>query len=946
MTRQRWEQVEQIFLAALELPAPERGSFIAVHCQGDDALRQEVESLLSAKTEAGAFLETPAMQVAARAFPPLHSQIVQGQMVGAYRVLSRLGSGGMGEVWRARDIRIDRDVAIKFCGEQFTHRFGGEARAIGALNHPNLCHLYDVGPNYLVMELVEGESPRGPLALDLALNYARQIADALDAAHEHGIVHLDLKPDNVKIRSDGTVKVLDFGVAKFLRSALPPGRAAAPAEISATQTSTVLGTAAYMSPEQLDGQDLDKRSDIWAFGVLLFEMLTGEQPYCGANLADIRTAVLTTEPDWQRVPREAQGLVRRCLEKDRKKRLRDIGDVAAFLDDQQAHSGRERAESWRRSGWIAAAALAAVAAGGLWISWRQSRPEDKAMVRLDVDLGADVSLSLAGGGDPILSPDGARIAYVSRGRVFTRRLDETATHELAAAQGGSSLFFSPDGQWIAFFGHGYLRKISVNGGEAIDICRSNAAFTGGSWGEDGSIIAALSAAGGLSRVSAGGGTPSAVTELNPHNKEVSHRLPQILPGGEAVVFTAHSSIAGFDDAEVDVISLRDWHRKTLVRGGTFGRYLPSGHLVYVSRGAVFAAPFDLKTLELRGKPVPVLEQVIYSPQFGTASIAFSQKGTLLYRKGELGTRLMTVRWLDGQGKTEPLFSKAAMYTDVRLSPDGGRLAVAIGEGPERGIWVYDPRRETTTRLTPSDGIFRSPLWTPDGRFIVCRSAGGISWMRSDGSGKPALLTKSEQLQIPGSFSPDGQRLAFMYVPVGSEGSNGTDLWTVPVESNGSEMKAGSPEPFLQTPFNEYHPQFSPDGRWLAYSSNESGSLQVYVRAFPETGEKWMISRSGGHHPVFSRGKSELLFLNESSQIIVARYAVKDRLFRPEEPRIWSAARLPDLGNNFRSFDLAPDGRHIAAMMVREDPAQLNTQNHIVFIQNFFDELRRRVPVSN
>ena len=764
MTRERWEQVEQIFLAAVEIPEAERERFLSERCGGDGSLRHEVESLISARKEAEGFLDKPAMELAAGTFPgEVVESVAPGQMAGAYRVLSRLGAGGMGEVWRARDTRIDRDVALKFCGEQFTNRFESEARIIGALNHPNICQLYDVGPNYLVMELVEGESPAGPLPLETALGYARQIADALDAAHESGIVHQDLKPDNIKVRSDGTIKVLDFGIARFSTRGLAGGRNNVSASMPAAQPGALIGTAAYMSPEQLKGEEIDKRADIWAFGVLLFELLTGEQPFAKGSFPEVRSAVLTTEPDWERLPAEIRDVVRRCLEKDRKKRLRDIGDLASFPHPTKETPDLRRRTPWLAwTGWITAVLLT----GMLWMAWRQGRSEGKALVRLVVDLGGDVSLSPAGG-DPILSPDGNRIAYVSRGQVFTQRLDESGAHELAAAQGGSSLFFSPDGQWIAFFGGGKLRKISVNGGEAIEICRSNAAFTGGSWGEDGNIIAALSASGGLSQVSAAGGEPHEISTLNVKEKEASHRLPQILPGGKAVVFTVHTSIAGFDDARIDVMSLRDGRRETLVRGGTFGRYLPSGHLVYVSRGRLFAVPFDPDRLELRGKPVPVLDQVIYSPQFGSASIAFSRSGTLIYRDGEVGMRMITAHWLDAQGKTEPLLTKPGMYMDPRLSPDGNRLAFAVGEGPDRGLWVYDWRRETTSRLTPSEGIFRTPVWTL--RVPVCAAAFSC---RQPGSFSPGKVqTVAEEFHKDYGFCGSGEKFR-----KGTAEGNGHDLF--------------------------------------------------------------------------------------------------------------------------------------------------------------------------
>jgi serine/threonine-protein kinase len=937
MTRERWTQVERIYLAAMEHPPADRAFFVAEQCHGDDALLGEVESLLAANAEAAGFLDTPALGLAARALSEASTPAGPGRTVGPYQLLAPLGAGGMGEVWKARDPRVGRDVAIKFCGEQFTERFEREARAIAALNHPNICQLYDIGPNYLVMEMIEGERPTGPMPLATALRYARQIADALDAAHEKGIVHCDIKPDNVKIRPDGTVKVLDFGLAKL---GIKVAVSAEPASLGTPPHSGVAGTAAYMSPEQMRGEEADKRTDIWSFGVLLYEMLTGERPFERPTFAETRSAVQEAEVDYDRVPATARRVLGRCLEKDPKKRLRDIGDVWELLEGSPAELPARRVR-WR--GWIAAGILALMAAAGLWVGLRSREPELKPLVRFEVDLGDAVSMSLAGA-DPILSADGSRVGYVSQGRLYTRRMDESEARELPAAQGATSPFFSPDGQWIAFSGHGKLRKVSVNGGDAIDICRSTAAFTGGAWGEDNNIIASRSATGPLWRVPANGGEPQAVTKLDGAGGEASHRLPQILPGGKAVIFTAHNSITGFDEAKIEVITLGDHRRKTLIRGGTYGRYLPSGHLIYVNRGRLFAVGFDIDRLEVRGKPALMLDQVIYSPQFGSASISFSRGGTLLYRSGGVGTRMVTVGWLDSGGVFKPLLPHPGMFLDPRLSPDGKRLAVAAGEGADKGLWVYDTERETATRVLSSDSMARAPVWTPDGRFLVYRSDGGIGLIPADGAGKPSLLTRGQDRQLASSFTADGHWLALESVP-GGGGMSGSDIWTLPIENSGTELRAGTPAPYLQTPFDEYHPSFSPDGRWLAYTSDESGTFQVYVRGFPDTRGKVMISIAGGLHPKFSPAGPELFFVNPAGQIMVVRYVIKGDSLQAERPRLWSERRLVDLGIPFDYYDVAPDGKRIIALMPAEDPGAQHAQNHIVFLENFFDELQRRVPAN-
>jgi Tol biopolymer transport system component len=527
--------------------------------------------------------------------------------------------------------------------------------------------------------------------------------------------------------------------------------------------------------------------------------------------------------------------------------------------------------------------------------------------------------------------------YVSRGRLFTRRLDQPNATELSGTQGAVAPFFSPDGQWVAFFALGKLNKISVEGGATIALC-DTVLGRGGSWGDDGDIIAALSGNAGLSRIPSAGGPPTPVTELQ--SGETSHRWPQVLPGGKAVLFTASTGGAGagpgYDGANIEVMSLADHHRKTLQRGGTFGRYLPSGHLIYVSRGTLFAVPFDLNRLEVRGTPSPVLNQVGYSTSNGTAQFDFSQTGTLVYRSGEAGGGLVTVQWLDAAGKTEPLLAKTDAYTRPSLSPDGNRLAIAT----TADIWVYEWQRDTMTRLTFGGVTFGYPLWSPDGRYIVFQSPGGMFWTRSDGSGKPQPLTQSKNRQLPSSFTPDGKRLAFHELMPLTQ----NDIWTVPLESDASGLRAGKPEPFLQTPFDERHGAFSPDGRWMAYDSNESGVYQVYVRAFPDKGGKWQISNSGGLNPVFSRNGHDLFFRNDANQIMVVGYTIKGDSYVADKPRVWSENRLADLGV-IPNYDLAPDGKRIVALMPAGTPEVQRAQSHVIFLENFFDEVRRRTATQ-
>jgi serine/threonine protein kinase/Tol biopolymer transport system component len=884
-----------------------------------------------------------------------------GTHFGAYEVLAQIGAGGMGEVYRAHDTKLGRDVAIKVLPEAFAHdsdrlaRFQREAKMLAALNHPNIATIYGLeqsgGTSYLVMELVSGDTLAervnrdGSLPVHEALVIAKQIAEALEAAHEKGIIHRDLKPANIKVTPEDKVKVLDFGLAKAFagdESGSDPSNSPTLSQ-AATMQGVILGTAAYMSPEQARGKAVDKRTDIWAFGAVLYELLAGKQAFTGEDITEILAAVVKAEPDWTALPATVPGkvrdLLRHCLQKDKRLRLRDAGDAQIEIQDalsapKDVGTTRAASTSTSRLLWaVGAVALAASVLLGVtsWGWWRAMRPVEQTLrplERLDVDLGPDVSLGSPDGADAILSPDGTRMVYVSQRRLFTRRLDQPNATELAETQGAFAPFFSPDGQWVAFFAPGKLKKISVEGGAAIALCDSLTG-RGGSWGDDGNIIAALDLNGGLFRIPSAGGPPTPVTELQ--SGESTHRWPQVLPGGKAVLFTARTGVVGgYEGANIEIMSLADHRRKTLVRGGTFGRYLPSGHLIYVNRGTLFAVPFDPDRLEMRGTPSPALNQVGYSTLNGTAQLDFSQTGTLIYRSGEAGSGLLTVQWLDAAGKSQPLLAKPDAYQRPNLSPDGNKLAINTSD-----IWVYEWQRDTMTRLTfgPASSVY--PLWSPDGRYIVFQAPGGMFWTRSDGSGKPQPLTQSKNRQLPYSFTPDGKRLAFYELMAQTQ----DDIWTVPLESDGTGLRAGKPEPFLQTPFDERHGAFSPDGRWMAYDSDESGSYQVYVRAFPDKGGKWQISNSGGVYPVWSRNGRELLFRTEDNQVMVASYTAKGDSFVADKPRVWSEKRIATIP--FANYDLAPDGKRIAAVMPAVTAEDQKAQNHVIFLENFFDEVRRR-----
>ena len=823
----------------------------------------------------------------------------------------------MGSVYRAVDTRLGRKVAIKICAQQFSGRFEREARAISALNHPHVCTLYDVGPNYLVMELVEGETlaarlKKGRLPMPLVLRYAAEIADALAAAHALGIIHRDLKPQNIMITKSG-VKVLDFGLAK------------SPTDETLTAARAVMGTPAYMAPEQMEGKECDARSDIYALGLVLYEMAAGKR--AAQERAPIEPAALDS-------------IVSTCLEKDPDDRWQSARDIQRALALPAAPAQGKALPRWI---WGVAVGVLVLGLGLGWTVAHLRQPEagtrtsEQPLVRLDVDLGPGVSSANRPGADVILSPDGTRLVYVSQNRLLTRRLDQPKATELAGTEGAFAPFFSPDGQWVAFFAQGKLKKISVEGGAVIALC-DTVNPRGGAWGEDGNIVLALNSVGALSRIPSSGGTPTPATELA--QGEVTHRWPQILPGDKAVLFTAHTVTAAFDGASIEVMSLGDHRRRTLVRGATFGRYLPSGHLSYINNGTLFAVPFDLDTLAVLGTPAPVLEEVAYSTSFGSAQTDFSRTGTLVYRNGTAGGGQFTVQWLDGAARTQPLLAKPGLYAAPHLSPDGQRLALTVAGGSNQDIWIYEWQRDTMTRLTSGGGSNDYPVWSPDGRYIVFHTPVGMSWIRSDGAGKPQALAQSKNQQYPWSFTADGKRLAFFE----ANPETAFDLWTMPLESEGAGLRAGKPEVFLQTTADERFPSFSPDGRWLAYSSTESGIFQVSVRAFPDKGGKVQISNGGGLFPVWSRDGHELFFRTEDSRIMVADYTVKGGVFVADKPRVWSERRLANTGLN-QNYDLARDGKRIAALMPAEVSGEQQGQTHVIFLQNFFDEVRRRTAAG-
>jgi serine/threonine-protein kinase len=911
--------------------------------------------------------------------------LTAGTRIGSYEILSAIGAGGMGEVYRARDTKLGRDIAVKALPDLFQSnpervaRFEREAQLLAALSHPNIAAIYGVqeaaGSQFLVLEYIDGESlaerieKRRALPLDEALAIARQLVDALETAHEKGIIHRDLKPANIMVTADERVKVLDFGLAKALEN--PAAQDAHGLQVShsptmtlgATAAGVILGTAAYMSPEQAKGRAADKRSDVWAFGCVFYEMLTGRRAFDGEDASDTLATVLKSEPDWNAFPPEVpphlRTLIKRCLEKDRKARIPDISVVRFLMLDTPASApapptaaveATPSARRWIRAmPWaLAAASLTlAVTAVVLWAPWREA--PTSVPLRLSTELGGGLEV-VRGQSAVALSPDGRTLAFVGartpgEGQLYVRRLEQLQPTALSGTEGATDPFFSPDGQWIGFFDDGKLKKISVTGGATVTLCDVAQNGRGGSWTDDGSIV--FGAVGNLMRVSSAGGNPEPLTTLG--DGELSHAWPQVLPGGKGVLYSVYSGEASFDNANIVVQRLAGGDRKILQRGGYHARYVPSGHLTYIHEGTLFAAPFDLDRLETSGQAAPIVEGVVsypsgVGPRNGAAQFALSDTGALVYVPGESTSSNSPIHWLAPDEKTQLLRPAPANWSSIHFAPDGRRVAMHINDGTQSDIWIYEWDRDILSRLTSDPATDENPVWTPDGRRIVFASrrwgnALNLYWQRSDG-GEAQRLTESTNNQWPASWHPDGKLLAFWE----NNPKTGSDLMLLSVEGDeATGWKAGQPRPFLNDASASTEPMFSPDGRWLAYFSNETTRVEVYVRPYPGPGGEIQISTGGANAPAWSRSRRELLFRGLDGTIMVAPYSIEGDVFRPEKPRPWTGTRV--LGRSGqRVWDLHPDGQRAAGAVA--DESTVSRVDKVVLVLNFFDELRRIASPEN
>ena len=792
--------------------------------------------------------------------------LAPGTQIGPYQITALIGKGGMGEVYKAHDPRLGRDVAIKVADEAFSERFTREARAIAALNHTNVCHLYDVGPNYLVMEFVEGDNPQGPLALDDALPIVRQMIDGIEAAHDKGIVHRDLKPANIKITPEGVVKILDFGLAKALEPQrlggdLTNSPTMAPTfSMGATIQGSILGTAAYMAPEQAKGKQADKRSDIWSFGVVLYELLTGKKLFPGETAIEILGAVLNKEPDLSQTPPPMRKLLRWCLEKDRKDRLQAIGDARRLLAEAPAvevASTQPTSSIQSRLAWTVAA-LALIGLGTMsWLHFREA-PREQPRVHLSVPLPENNAPGFFA-----LSPDGRLLVMSYQGGLGLRALDSSEIRPLAGTQGARTPFWSPDSRTIAFFADRKLKTVAASGGPPQTLCDETGLGGGGTWNRDGAIVFATEA-GGLNRVAAAGG---ACTEFTKPEPGMTRRIPVFLPDSEHFLYVLGTT----DEARrgLYVASRGDPNGRRLLADLSSAVFAPEesgssrGHLLFVREQTLMAQPFDAVSLQLSAEPFAVAEQVSFTLTPSQIAASASSNGTLAYlANGRPDQQLV---WYDRSGKEIGRVAKSAgRVSGVALAPDGKRVAFLGVDAQNAGeSRLHDLERNLDTRLIGPPLAPGAAVWSPDGQRVAFRATGaGVDaiYLKSVSGGKEEILLRGTSPMFPSDWSRDGRWLVYTE----NDPKTGADLWLLPDPSNASAV-ARKPVPLLRTPFNESQGQISPDGKWLAYFSNESGDLgQVYLRPFagasPTPDTKWQVSTVRGREPRWRADGSELFYL--------------------------------------------------------------------------------------
>jgi serine/threonine-protein kinase len=907
--------------------------------------------------------------------------LVAGDRLGRYEILAPLGAGGMGEVYRARDAQLERDVAVKVLPDAVAGdpdrlaRFEREAKLLASLNHQNIATLHGLeehqGQRILVMELADGETlaatlEKGPIPIEDALPIALQIAEGLEAAHEQGIIHRDLKPANVMLSAEGKVKILDFGLAKAWHDEASDADLTHSPTLTAQMTAAgvLLGTAAYMSPEQARGKPADKRADIWAFGVILFEMLTGSRLFEGETTSDVLAAVLRAEPDWAELPAETPRpvgrLLRRCLERDPRERLHDIADARLEIQEaiaQPKWASPEQSERLEltfrdkvRVAWpilLAAVALGALIAGGaVWKLIEKSPAAPSLSTRLTLDLppGTTMGATVDAGSRPQLaiSPDGRWVVFGAREgdtwRLFKRSLEQFDATPMPGTEGGIHPFFSPDGQWVGFFSGGNLKKIPLAGGSPQVLADAPDPW-GGTWGPDGTIVfSPISEQ--VWRVSDVGGAAEQLISTHFDRGEWYNCWPELLPDGEAVLFTTFLGINA-DTTRIDVLDLKSRARKTVIENGSYARYVPSGHLIFGQGRAIHVAPFDLGRREVTGPSVPLPEPIFYEFDNGTPHLAISVGGTLAYIPGGGAPKRQLVS-VDLTGRETPLIEAKRGFSWPRLSPGGDRLAVTISEPGEANVWVINLATGAETRLTREDtNIY--PIWSPDGERVAYFSVSAdgtasIDWQRADGSGESEPLVTSEEIGealVPGAWSPGGDTLVYSGIS-----SQPEQRWGIWLSDRGSHRETRA---FLETGAGEFGPVISPDGNWLAYASYDSGQLEVYVQSFPDGGERHLVSTDGARHPVWSPDGDRIFFLSLDSQQMLAVPVITTPRFSAGVPQVLFDSEYaigdPPYSHN---FDIAPDGKSFVFIKADEEWGRAT---EIRVVLNWFEELKRLAPTE-
>jgi len=920
MNPEEYRRAEEIFVQVADLTDSKREPAIEAACGDDSALRAAVIQLLEGERRAiaGAFLEQRAIDDAARSLlagaagSSAARSFSPGGRLGPYEIAQFIGAGGMGEVYRARDRQLDRDVAIKvlpaaFAADaQYMARFEYEARVLASISHPNIATVYGIEQGALVMEFVEGANLRGPLPVEEAMAIARQIAVALEAAHERGIVHRDLKPANIRITPTGEVKLLDFGLAKSISGpAKEPLVSPTPASArtpATTLAGTIVGSAAYMAPEQALGKPADKRVDIWAFGVVFCEMLTGRRLFGGETVAETLAAVVRDAPDFSHLPADTpphvRRLLERCLRRDPKLRLRDIGEARIALDEPPGADAAAPAPRRWWLDWLAAAAAAAAISAAL-LFWLRPAASEGRRLRLGIlpPEGAIFSpISV-----PALSPDGRWVAYAAgregAWRLWIRELGSSQARVAPDSDGAADPFWSPDSRSVAFFSSGRLKRTTAAGGPVLSICDA-ADGRGGSWNQNGDIIFAPTFASPLFRVPAAGGKPKPLTRLDEGAGESSHRFPWFLPDGRHFLYTVRTA-----DPEKSAIfagDLQSNERRRVAAAASNAAWAAPGLLLFLRGTTLMAAPFDTRALAVYGEAGPIAEQVDYLPGSIQGQFSVSQTGLLAYDSGG-GSLRSRMTWFDRAGKPLETVGTAAVMQAPALSPDGKTVAVDRLDPATGGydLWLYDLERHSDSRFTFDARNDMYPVWSPDGAVVLFASdrTGRFGLYRKAASG----AEKEDFLyEMAGETLPtDWWRGVVIFS--NTSVSTAADLWRLPLTG---ERK---PVPLLTGKASEAHGRVSPDGRWLAYDSDESGQAQIYVETFPGGEGKWQVSSSGGSRPLWSRDGRELFFISADNRMMSARVGSpgrRDQGFEHETPTPLFVVHMPPTG----LYDVSRDGR--------------------------------------